>query len=67
VSLEADIPLNEWAGIRLIDVGCSIPGLPEMLLDRVTHDVRLESGFALGLDPEPAFLARGVTDELHAL
>jgi len=62
---EANVLLNDAPGCRSIGGCCRIPGMAKMLLNGVTHQLRLERSLALGLDSEPAFLSRCITDELH--
>jgi hypothetical protein len=66
MAFETDIPLDERAGSRFVAPCCPVPSLAEVFFDRMGHDMRFESGFPLGVDPEPGLLPWGVTDELHA-
>jgi len=60
-----DVTLDEGPGGRDIGGGGVFTCLPEVLLDRMAHQIGLQGCFALGLDLKPGLLVRGVAYVAH--
>src|SRR3954453_687606 len=65
VGLQPDVPLDVGPGGRDIGRAGVFTRLPKVLLDRVLHEIGLQSRFRLGLDLEPRLPAWSVAYEPH--